>query len=325
VTEGPGVSVCVATYRRPRQLTRLLAHLAALDGPPQGFEVVVVDDGSPADAGIGAILAEEASRFPVALRWRSLPVNSGRAAARNAAWREATGEWVAFTDDDCRPDPKWLHHLLEAVAGGPGTVGIVQGRVAPDPDRAGLLSNPLARSLRVDKLSGYYETANIAYRRDALEAVGGFDDRFPGAGEDTDLGWRVRERGFEANFAPDALVVHDVEVRSFAEDLRDRRRWGDVVGVVKRHPGTRRLIWKPLVFRKSHVLPLLAIAGLPLCLVSPKTRAGYGAAMALGVVRRARRGRNRGGIWPELQVLAGDFYEVGVVLRANFEQRTVLL
>jgi GT2 family glycosyltransferase len=323
----PKVSVCVATYRRPASLDRLLDHLADLEAPAGGFEVVVVDDGSPAADGVAATLAARSGTFPVPLRWWSLPVNGGRAVARNSAWRGAEGEWVAFTDDDCRPDRKWLLRLLEAAEPGFGAVGpaIVQGRVVPDPERADLLAGPLARSLRVEALSGYYETANILYRRSALEQVGGFDESFSGAGEDTDLGWRVRERGGRAVFAPDAVVVHDVAVRTFRQDLRDRRRWGDVVRVVKLHPQTRRLAWHPLVFRRSHVAPALALAASPLALVGRWPRRAYTAAVLLAAARQVRGARSVPEAVGRLQVLAGDCYEVGVLARSSVRQRTVLL
>ncbi|HWE55066.1 MAG TPA: glycosyltransferase family 2 protein [Acidimicrobiales bacterium] len=320
----PKVSVCVATYRRPEKLERLLDHLADLQAPAGGFEVVVVDDGSPATDGVTQVLAARTADFPVPLRWVTLPKNSGRAAARNTAWRRATGEWVAFTDDDCRPDPKWLHALVEAAESGGDAPAVVQGRVVPDPERVGLLANPLARSLRVDTLSELFETANILYRTEVLESVGGFDESFPGAGEDTDLGWRVREHGYATTFAPEALVIHDVDVRTFRQDLRDRRRWGDVVRVVKLHPETRRLAWRPHVFRRSHVGPLVVAGGLPLVLMGSKGRLVYSAAVLFGLAKEVK-GTGPRTAWPRLQVLAGDFYEVGIVIRSSLRQRTVLL
>lgn len=323
----PRVSVCVATYRRAAQLERLLHHLAEVEPPAGGFEVVVVDDGSPPADGVSGVLASAASHFPVPLRWLSLPQNGGRAAARNAAWRDAMGEWVAFTDDDCRPDPKWLLSLLEAAedVATSRAPAIVQGRVVPDPERSSLLGSPLARSLRVESLSEYYQTANILYRREVLEFVGGFDESLPGAGEDTELGWRVRKGGFSATFAADAVVVHDVVLRSFREDLKDRRRWADVVRVIKLHPETRRLAWHPFVYRRSHLGPLLALAGLPLVLAGREPRKAYTTAILLGILYQLKGARTPRAVLKRVQVLLGDCYEVGVIIRSSARQRTVLL
>ena len=319
----PTVSVCVATYRRPDQLDRLLNHLAELEPPAGGFEVVVVDDGSPAGDGVGALLAARASGYSMPLRHVTLDANSGRAAARNRAWRLAEGEWVAFTDDDCRPDPKWLHHLLEAAEA--TSAAIVQGRVVPDPETAALLSNPLARSLRVESLSEFYETANVMYRREVLQAAGGFDESFPGAGEDTDLGWRVREQGYSAAFAADALVVHDVVLRTFAQDFRDRRRWGDVVRVVRLHPETRRLCWRPHIFRRSHMTPLAVMGGLPLMVLGRRGRAAFVVGLLYVASRQLNGSKSPEEMRQRLAVLAGDFYEVGLVTRSAVRERTVLL
>lgn len=323
----PRVSVCVATYRRPGQLERLLRHLGEVEPPAGGFEVVVVDDGSPPGDGVAGVLTSAASGFPVPLRWFSLPHNTGRAAARNSAWRSARGEWVAFTDDDCRPDPKWLLSLLDTAGNSEdaSVAAIVQGRVVPDPERSSLLSSPLARSLRIESLSEYYQTANILYRREVLELVGGFDESLPGAGEDTELGWRVRERGFPAAFASDAVVVHDVVLRSFREDLKDRRRWGDVVRVIKLHPETRRLAWHPLVYRKSHLGPLLAFAGLPLVLVGPAPRRAYAVTVILGLAYRLKGSRTPRALIQRAEALLGDCYEVAVIVRSSARERTVLL
>lgn len=324
---GPGVSVCVATYRRPAQLARLLGQLSRLEPPEGGYEVVVVDDGSPASDGVDEVLRAAQRGFPVPLRWRSLPANRGRAAARNAAWRMARGGWVAFTDDDCRPDPGWLVEMLAAAA--PRTAsgevpGIVQGRTIPDPEREDLLCDPLSRSLRVERWSDQYETANIAYRRCVLMDLGGFDEGFPGAGEDTDLGWRAAARGVTGVFSPAALVVHDVAVRSFAQDLRDRRRWGDLVKVVKRHPETRRLAWRRYVLRRSHVVPILVMGALPL-LAPRRTRLlGVGGLAAL-LTQDLRGARSPRAVVRRLQQRVGDAYEVISLARSSLRHRTVLL
>src|SRR5581483_3099817 len=125
--------------------------------PPGGFEVVVVDDGSPAEDGVAGVLDAAAADFPVPLRWVSLEQNAGPAVARNRAWRMAAGEWIAFTDDDCRPRPDWLVRLL-AAADRAGGAEVVQGRTEPDPDATDLLDEAYARSMRVDALDGYYQT-----------------------------------------------------------------------------------------------------------------------------------------------------------------------
>jgi GT2 family glycosyltransferase len=316
------VSVCVPTYRRPGPLAEALDALLALDPPDGGYEVVVVDDGSPVEDGVGAVLEAAAAGAPVPLRWERLPANAGPAAARNAAWRVAAGEWLAFTDDDCRPARDWLVRLLDrADAAG---ADVVQGRTRPDPDKAHLLAEPWARSMVVDEQNEYFQTCNILYRRALVADLGGFDERFRAIGDDTDLGWRALAAGARVVFAGDAVVDHDVVVKDFAADLRSRRRWVDTIRVLTKHPDARRLAWKPYIYRRSHV-PLLG-----LLLVSPVivTRRGrqvwFGLVAALAACDAARAGSPQAAA-VAVQRRIADAYEIALLAAASARYRVLLL
>ena len=133
----------------------------------------------------------------------------GPATARNAGWRAAAAPLVAFTDDDCRPEPGWLEAGLRAHRAAPGA--LVQGRTRPEPADEHLLDHPRARSIRVERLGPFFETCNVFYPRRCSSALGGFDETIPTAGsEDTDLALRAFELGARAVFAPEALVNHAV-------------------------------------------------------------------------------------------------------------------
>jgi histidinol-phosphate phosphatase family protein len=118
----------------------------------------------------------------------------GPAAARNAGWRAARAEWVAFLDDDVVPPPDWRARLEDDLAAAGPRVAATQGRiVVPVPAR------PTDWERNVAGLEhAQWATADMAYRRDVLVAVGGFDERFPRAyREDADLGLRVVKAGWE--------------------------------------------------------------------------------------------------------------------------------
>ena len=123
------VSVCVPTYCRPGGLAAALEHLTALDPPDGGYEVVVVDNGSPPDQQVPAVIERAAASSETPVRWASIEVNDGPAPARNLAWRMATGECIAFTDDDCIAEPGWLNAVTAPFAD--ERVGLVQGRTRP--------------------------------------------------------------------------------------------------------------------------------------------------------------------------------------------------
>ena len=244
----------------------------------------------------------------------------GPAAARNAGWRAATGDLIAFTDDDCLPASGWVAALRAAA--GPGDA-VVQGRVEPLPDELHRIG-PFARTLWVQGAGPFFQTANVLYPRVVLERLGGFDEAFPApAGEDTDLGWRAREAGVAVRYAPDALVWHAVHEPGWRGLVRDAPRWGSAVRVVRRHPGLRahfhhRIFWKP-----SHERLLLAAAGFAL---ARRTRGASLAAVPAWAAAHRAEHPDRGSLLRALPAhLAVDAAETAAMVRGSVAGRTLLL
>lgn len=259
----PVVTVVCATYRRPEAVARLLESLERQNlGLP--FEVVLVDDGSGGDT-VEALRALVAAS-PLEVRLLSQEHNRGAATARNAGWRAARANLVAFTDDDCQPTPGWLRSGLAVLTPG---VGVVVGRVGPHPDQAHL-HGPWSRSLVVED-SRYFHTANAFYRRADLERADGFDGRLARGGEDTDLGMRVVALVGPASFAPEAVVHHDVRVGTAWRLAREgASRWVDLPLVVKKHPVLRSTVLHHRVFwKRTHPATITALAGLALAAWQP--------------------------------------------------------
>jgi HAD superfamily hydrolase (TIGR01662 family) len=178
-------TVVVPTIGRP-SLDVLLDALAASDGP-RPAELVLVDDRPT-----GAPLSPDRPGLPPVRVVRT--GGGGPARARNLGWRTARTEWVAFLDDDVVPDPDWYRRLATDLAELPADAAGSQGRVrVPLPaDR-----RPTDWERGTAGLAGSsWITADLAYRRSALSAVGGFDERFPRAfREDSDLALRVMDTG----------------------------------------------------------------------------------------------------------------------------------
>ena len=191
-------SVVIPTHNREKSLRRCLLAVTSQDYPD--YEMIVVDDAS--QDGTADMVSLE---FPHAfyLRQRS---NLGPAAARNRGIQEATGEVIAFTDDDCIPPSNWLSSLAAGFEAHPqaSAVGGLQ-----EPPEEIWKQNPLARyehyrARKVYKLGdgvkiGYplpIGTNNLAIKKRLLIQVGGFDESFPvAAGEDADLLHRLVESG----------------------------------------------------------------------------------------------------------------------------------
>jgi HAD superfamily hydrolase (TIGR01662 family) len=179
----PLTSVVIPTVGRP-SLRTLLEALAAGSEPVPG-PVVVVDD-RRAGPDLAAALADV--HLPELRVVRS--GGGGPARARNIGWRHTTTPWVSFLDDDVVTDPDWSAALVRDLSGvGPQVAGS-QGRVrVPLPGHR----RPTDWERSTAGLAGAtWITADLSYRRSALSAVGGFDERFPRAfREDADLGLRV--------------------------------------------------------------------------------------------------------------------------------------
>ena len=190
--------VVVPTTGR-RSLGALLEALAAGRGPKPG-RVLLVDDRKDAGepllpAGPPASLAGRVETLRAGEAGSPAAGGRGPAAARNRGWRASVAEWVVFLDDDVVPDPDWPERLFADLASlGPEVAGS-QGRLrVPLPEDR----RPTDWERNVKGLEGaLWVTADMAYRRDVLEEVGGFDERFGRAyREDVDLGLRVRRAGY---------------------------------------------------------------------------------------------------------------------------------
>jgi GT2 family glycosyltransferase len=295
------------------------------------LEIVVVDDASTDDT--WAVLARLKSEVRVALLPVFLERNSGPAEARNAGWRVAKGSLVAFTDDDCTPQPTWLSALTRRL----GEADVVQGRTVADPKQADG-RGPFSRTQWIHDEAGFYETCNIGYRREVLERLGGFDERFrtvggaPTYGEDVDLAWRAKEAGARLTFEPAALVYHDVSSSSYFSYLKDRVRRAGMVPVVRRHPELRDRLYGRWFYGRSHPPALLAGAGLGLVAREPWSvrRLAIAAALLAPYVKFRLmedplpcRRRNRVPVMA-LALLA-DLGEVAVLIVSSIRYRTVLL
>jgi GT2 family glycosyltransferase len=315
MTETPRISVVISTYNRADHLAVVLAALREQTLDRDAFEVIVVDNGS-SQSSTQAVLSDELGRRVLRLRTVRHETTRGPAGGRNSGWRIARAPLVAFTDDDCVPDPSWLARALEVCAAHPGA--IVQGRTEPVRDGVGLL----ARTVTVRKLGPQYETCNIVYPRPLLEQLGGFDETFGmvPAGEDTDLAWRALEAGAGSMFAPDAVVFHAVHELGPLGALREAARWSDAPRLFKRHPETRAMLNRGVFWNGWHYLVLRSAVALAL----PRPARRF--VLTRHALQLSRRARDAGaGPWAVPFLLLYDVIEVASVVRGGIRYRTFVL
>ncbi|MBV9284810.1 MAG: glycosyltransferase family 2 protein [Acidimicrobiia bacterium] len=227
--EWPSISVVVCAYNAEDTLDECLTHACALDYPK--LEVIVVDDGST-DA-----TADIARRHDVRLATIS---HAGLSTARNEGLRLATGDLVAYLDADAYPQPEWPYYL--ALGMDAADVGGVGGPNVPPPDdppaaqRVARAPGGPLHVLLSDDRAEHVPGCNMAFWREVLTEVGGFDPIFTSAGDDVDLCWRVLEHDWKIAFHPAALVWHHRRpgLRAY---LRQQRGYGRSEALVEvRHP-----------------------------------------------------------------------------------------
>ena len=230
LAHSPRVSVVVCSYNAERTMEACLASLEHLNYPD--YEVIVVNDGSTDRT------LEIAERFPYA-RIISQP-NKGLSVARNVGAEAATGEIVAYTDSDCVADPDWLTYLVSTMerkqlvaCGGPNFPppedSLVPSAVAVSP------GGP-THVLLTDETAEHIAGCNMAFRRDALLGLGGFDPVYRAAGDDVDMCWRFQDAGHTIGFSPAATVWH-FRRNTVSAYLGQQRGYGKAEALVyAKHP-----------------------------------------------------------------------------------------
>jgi HAD superfamily hydrolase (TIGR01662 family) len=273
-----GCSLVVPTIGR-LSLDVLLDALAAASGP-RPAELVLVDDrpsGSP--------LRPDRPGLPPVRMLRT--GGGGPARARNLGWRAARTPWVAFLDDDVVPDADWFERLAEDLTGLPTDVAGSQGRVRV-PLPADRRPTDWERGTAGLATSAWI-TADLAYRRAALAAVGGFDERFPRAfREDSDLALRVMDTGARL-VRGSRWITHPVRPVDRRISLRVQAGNADDVLMRRLHgPSWRERAQAPLGRRPQHAaVTAAALAALGLVRWKPRVAAAAAAIWLAGTAEFA--------------------------------------
>ncbi|MGZ6825511.1 MAG: glycosyltransferase [Mycobacteriales bacterium] len=230
----PAITVVVCAYNASATVRECLEHTRALDYPH--LEVLLVDDGSTDDT---ADIAEEVCAGDPRMTVVRAP-HQGLSGARNTGWQTATGDLVVYLDSDAYPTPEWPYFLALGLDG--PEVGGVGGPNLPPPGGS-LAAERVARApggpvhvLVGDDRAEHVPGANMAFWRDVLIEVGGFDEVYTAAGDDVDLCWKVLDKGWEIGFHPAALVWHHRRGSTRAY-LKQQRGYGRSEALVaRRHP-----------------------------------------------------------------------------------------
>jgi GT2 family glycosyltransferase len=296
----PGLAAVICTHARPGYLAACLNGLVQQDGARP--RIVVVDSASPPEA--AAEIARLAEATGAELVRTDRP---GLSRARNLGLEASGGAWTAFLDDDAVPARDWARRLGAAIADLPAEAAAIGGRIMPEWEGPlpGWWPASLRGVLTIVEWEGRGEEgrdlpagvavygANMAFRTDALAAIGGFPEELGRvgdrllSGEEVEVLDRLRARGHRVFYDGRVTVRHSIQRERLRPDwllsrihwqgatdaLRDRRH-----GVPKRAPGAaaKLLVQAPLLLWPQRSPSLL--------------RARCGAAYNLGYLRGALQG-----------------------------------
>lgn len=231
------VSIVVPTFKRPELLNRCLAALTQQNFDRTTYEIIIADDAATEETKrlveywlerIGYVPGE--TKNTPLLRYIPVTEKHGPAAARNVGWRAASGEIIAFTDDDCIPNSNWLKAGINAFKD--EIIGVRGRIIVPLPNP------PTDYELNTAGLEkAEFVTANCFYRREAIASINGFDERFTMPWrEDSDLFFSLLKQGGEFVYAPDAIVTHPIRPAPWGISLSQQNKSMFNALLYKKHP-----------------------------------------------------------------------------------------
>lgn len=220
-------SVIIPTFNRPDRLAACLQSFLDLDYPDTAWELILVNDGG--EQSFSAITPAMFNQLPLT---RIDIEHGGPAKGRNAGVKVAQGDFVVFTDDDCRVDKNWLRAFEKGFA------------ESKNDALGGKILNPYPDNIPAETWSQYMDYLrdeimrdkennllllignNVAYRRIVFDKLGGFDETFPfAAAEDSEIGTRLVGLGYQQAYCSDALIWHDHKITYWGY-LRQQFRYG---------------------------------------------------------------------------------------------------
>ncbi len=280
----PRLSVILCSHDRPHYVRSCLESLARQTVGQDAFEVILVDSGSPPAAHAELKRLVEQVENARLLRLE----RAGVSLARNAGARAATGDYVAYIDDDAMAAPDWIEQIQRVLVEQDGRPAVLGGRVLPVWERPlprwwphslrGVLSiieHEGAGDYRTDALPAKLEPygVNMILHRDVMLRHGGFAEALGRLGlvlqsdEDVQLAWRLQDAGYSAIYDSRIVVHHSIQAgRLNVEWLLARLYWQGASTV-----HTRRLLGQQALVQREFFRRLLIEAiALPIVAVIPK-------------------------------------------------------
>jgi GT2 family glycosyltransferase len=256
------VSVVVPTCGRAELLNRCIAALTLQSIGPSAYEIIIVDDSpSQATAEIVAGWTERMAQKRIDIAYIANHGPHGPAAARNRGWQAARASIIAFTDDDTVPTADWLQNGLAKFD---SNVDAIWGRIEMP-----LTGTPTDYERDAQHLeTAEFVTANCFCRKEVLNQIGGFDERFRFAWrEDSDFYFNLLRRRANIVHAPQAVIVHPVRPAPWGVSISQQKKILFDALLYKKHPRLYREKIRATP-RWDYYLTVVSLAAAPTALLS---------------------------------------------------------
>jgi len=237
------ISIVVPTYKRPALLTKCMAALLKQTFDTDDFEIIIVSDGPDHVSHLlTKLIRLEKKKYNIV--YLQLPAKGGPAAARNMGWKNAAGELIVFTDDDCIPSENWLEAYWQAYAEANLRDVVFTGKVIVP-----ISEKPTDYEKNIQNLeTAEFITANCACSKPALEKAKGFD-------EDFKMAWR-EDSALHFDFLNLHIPVTKVYAATVTHPVR-KVPWG--VSIQEQRKG----LYNALLYKKHRALYNRHIAATP--------------------------------------------------------------
>jgi len=268
------VSIIIVTYNEEQNIADCLQSLLNLDYPEKQVEILVVDGCSTdrtQDVVRGFIKRDKRIRL-ISNPERTIASN------RNMGIRESRYNRIAFVDADCIVPENWLKVLTEAfnryVREEPNLAAVGGSNVPPQEDRnrfrtaLGIMLNSYLGSLGSVQGKVFHKSKtvkslaclNVLFDRQKLVEVGMFDLEMKNLGEDAELNYRLREKGYSLMYVPGSLVYHKLRVSPGKWTVNMFRYGQGRIVMARKHPALLGFHYTlPLIFLPVFSLSLLSI------------------------------------------------------------------
>lgn len=219
----PTVSVVIPVHNGADHILEQLEAVAVSVAALPAVQVLVVDNRST--DGTGRVVEQWAAATDVDVRLVRADTRQGEPHARNVGWRATTSDIVLFCDADDIVSETWAAALVDALGGNDYATGPLDTRRINDPEVAEVRGQSLFGALpMLHDVVPFAHGANMAFRRSALELLGGFDEAFL-IGCDIEIAVRAWRHGIQLAWAP-AAVVHYRLRSSPSQVYRQARSYG---------------------------------------------------------------------------------------------------